>query len=362
MTEIQELQYCTYNKYDGRPILYVGPWVGEFGHEVGDYCGFVNQLKNEFPDYYLVVSSYRGRYPLYFNADFVVGYDWWPAVRSCAQCQPLYEWDGELYEALKRVFKLRGEMSHASIPSDIYSLAQSKKDIIFNPQQSYQKHIYSASSIKHYRGLDILYHNDKLLNKQPFSVDKLVVLFPRMKADGGEKRGILYEYWCELCNRLLAEDYVVVISGNKDETFDLSDNVNTSDVIFTYNQLPNNELSCTIGYLSLAKFCVGVVSAGSLLSMICRCPTFIISNSMYDTRLTSRNYLKTPMFIYNKGNNHDINIDDAQKYLNIFLDNLDSDKNPYPLSGMLDSFTGSYHVEDWHYGYSWNEGHFPRLT
>jgi hypothetical protein len=53
-----------------KKTIFFGPWVGEFGFELLNWIGQCEAIKNRYPEYYAVASSYWGRKALYKFCDY----------------------------------------------------------------------------------------------------------------------------------------------------------------------------------------------------------------------------------------------------------------------------------------------------
>jgi hypothetical protein len=219
--------------------IYVGPWVGEFGHWIMHVVPFINGIRYQNPDAKLVVSAFAGDDIYLMCADEYVPIKWWPCNRGNADV-------------------------HGTIPADVQEVynhfKQQKNHIdIFNlPFPKYQKLVKDAP-IR-------LYH--KFGRNMP-TKDHIVVM-PRGKNYTSEfYRSWLPSYWRELIIKL-AEHMVVYVGGIAAETIVEFNHPNIVE-LHNFEDRPQR----TIDILSSALCCVADCCGGSQIAVQTCCPTIV---------------------------------------------------------------------------------------
>jgi len=249
-------------------ILFVGPWVGEFGWQVCRWQGGVRKLVNEkYQDHYIIVAGDEGHQPFYEYAN-----EYWclprfthqqGLIRETFRLLPKHKANSTL-KALKGIFA--DELLTYNLPVEVLLPKHYKPEdqaiIQFKPSEN-------AINLR-----------NKILSDH--GVSKWVCIFPRKRALNPRKNWS-EENWKRLIS-LVAETFQcgIVLMGRSEDSalFDISEKW----FISTAQLSSDVQMDVDIAFLNDAIASIGSESGGPFLSLLCGCPTFVMGGTSYKDR------------------------------------------------------------------------------
>ncbi|MFO7958006.1 MAG: methyltransferase domain-containing protein [Candidatus Brocadiia bacterium] len=265
---------------DSRPIVFFGPWIGEFGWEVARWQGGVRRLARvKGGQCRIVIAGDPGHHPFYECAD---EYWWTPGffraqtfTRDCEGIRPHNERKRYLRAirgVLARELQLSGQVSEIIAPRR------------FTPAEQDHIRLEPSEAAVAYRS--------QLIERGDIDPD-YACIFPRRRALnphknwGSENWGRLSRYLAEECGLS-----VVVLGGESD-----SEQLGPPAYGRLLRLSADRKLDVNIAMLKGAQFAVGSEGGGLFLSLLCGTPTFMFGHEVWQTRLTEEeNFLQTPCF------------------------------------------------------------------
>ena len=261
-----------------RPVLFVGPWVGEFGWEVCRWHGGVRKLfREKYCDYYVIVAGDAGHHPFYEYA-----HEYWTLpsfvyklklTRETTRLLPEKK-AGKVQEALRKIFANELLRLHARVE-------------FLEPKRFFPKDQIVTKLIPSQAAID---ECDYLLKKN--DIDEFVCIFPRKRSLNNQKNWS-EENWLKLMNMIVNDfNYGIILMGREEDTALI--NENKKWFISTAQMQPERKLDVNIAFLNKAKISIGSESGGPFLSLLCGCPTLVMGGPDYQKRYeVEENYLKT---------------------------------------------------------------------
>ncbi|MHA2065849.1 MAG: hypothetical protein ACXABY_15870 [Candidatus Thorarchaeota archaeon] len=249
--------------------IFVGPWIGEFGHWLMHVTAYINGIRYDNPDAKIVVSSFADDY-LYLRDlegnptfDEYIPLEWWPGDRGNAECKA-----STSKQAQDTFAKFHTQADH--------------RDIFNIPFPQYQKMVKEADTRLYYRF-------GAYLQRQPS--DHIVVM-PRAKNYRRDwYRSWLPDYWRHFIGEI-SKHVKVYVGGIAQESVQGF----YSDNIVELSKLPNRAEK-TIEILNNAICCVADCCGGSQIAVQTGCPTIVHGpdniKQIYDTDKPSKNFFGT---------------------------------------------------------------------
>jgi len=227
--------------------IYIGPWVGEFGHWIMYVVPFINGICHLNPDATIITSAFRGD-DIYLRdksgnkiADIFIPLEWWPCNRGNADIHDI------LPEYPQKVL-------------DSFRKHENHIDICNIPFPQYQKMVKEATTRLYYR-FGLWYPNE---------VKDHVVVMPRGKNYQMDYyRSWPLERWEQLIYKL-AERYKVYVGGIPQESLANLKHENVVD----YTTIENRPEE-TMKILNTARACIADCCGGSQASVQVGCPTLV---------------------------------------------------------------------------------------
>lgn len=274
---------------DERPILFFGPWIGEFGWEAARWQGGVRKLATgRQKECRIIVAGDPGHHPFYEYAD---EYWWTPGffrerrfTRDCHEVRPHRDRESclaALKYVLARELALTGEVQDLVVPRR------------FEPEEQEHVRLTPSAAAASYR--------QQLIGRGVFSADYVCVL-PRRRELNPEKNWGA-QNWLKLCELMSAEyGLSVIVLGGEEDT----ERLERDDCVHLLAIAEDRKLDVNIAMFQGARFAVGSEGGGLLLSLLCGTPTFMFGHNVWQERLTrDENFLDTPcMYLGRPDNKH----------------------------------------------------------
>jgi hypothetical protein len=260
--------------------IYIGPWVGEFGHWVTMVAPFIHGIRYANPEARIIVGGFNQDDELLKDAngrsiiDEYCGFDWWPCDRGNADIK------GQLSEdAIKVLERFKAQSNHINICNI--------------PLKEYSKVVKGAFPKKY---LLIGSHIEEKDGEH-------LVIFPRLKDYPNPRpleRNWTKEKWLKLLP-MLANKYPLYIGGVGSETIK---DLNHPNIHCLADD--ENRQKTTIRKLRTAKATISDVCGGSHLTIQTGCPIIVHGPDCYqylynENAPNNRNYFHTNYHYYNWG-------------------------------------------------------------
>ena len=273
-----------------RKVLFVGPWVGEFGWELCRWQAGIRKLVRErYPNHTIVVAGDAGHQPLYEHAhefwavpSFVYGQN---LTRECQRLLP-QDKGRRVMTCLKRV--LAEELVELDSPVEFVTPQRFfPKDQINVELDPSQAALAECEYLVEQRGLK-----------------KWVCLFPRQRRHLPEKNWPV-EAWGKLMESIVQQFKCgVVVMGREEDSAQIERDEKW--YLSTVRTPPERRLDLNIAFLRGAFASVGSESGGPFLSLMCGCPAFVMGGPDYEKRyVVEENPLGTECcFVPKRGYRH----------------------------------------------------------
>ena len=261
-----------------RKILFIGPWVGEFGWEVCRWQGGIRKLVEEkYKDYYIIVAGDAGHHPFYEYTN-----EYW-AIPAFVHNQNLTRETLRLLpedKAQKIQAALRGILAKELLKLDAPIEILSPKR--FLPKEQFQIKLNASKAA--------IEEQEYLAQKHGFR--QWVCVFPRKRALNAQKNWS-EENWNKLMRYIVdAFGYGIVLMGREEDTAMM--NKQESWFISTASLQEERRMDVNIAFLNKAIAAIGSESGGPFLSLLCGCPTLVMGGKDYKRRYEEEeNFLQT---------------------------------------------------------------------
>lgn len=272
----------------GRPILFIGPWVGEFGWEVARWQGGIRRwIENttESAHYHIIACGDAGHHPLY--SDYV--HEFW-SVPSILPQQSLTR-ESHTFSSSNDSAAILDTVRHL-IAADL--LQRTGNAVLLEPVFETTRAFARKPNDQLHRKLTptsaAIAERDSMLLKS--GMTKWICIFPRQRQLRKEKNWNA-QHWNALTDFLHTEyDCAIVVMGRPED----SANIIRPDSWFqtTMNLRPARRMDVAIAFLSDALGAVSCESGGPYLSLLCGCPTLVMGGPEWRERYeVNENFIGT---------------------------------------------------------------------
>jgi len=256
-----------YTERDGRPILFAGPWIGEFGWELARWQGGVRNLARR-PGRRVIVMGDPGHDPLYEAAD-----EYWTVPRFFHHPDLVRQCDhvrGDPGQAAPRI-----ELLAYLVARELEAVGE--VEAVVTPRRfkaAEQRVIPLRPSCEIW--------SDDMLS----SCEAYFCVLPRLRRWNARKNWPVGN-WHRLIAELRRPHFSCANVGD-------AETLGKMEPCFHFPE--DLALARSIDLLSHAAFAIAPESGGALLSLLCGCPTLVFGSRAQQKRITrDENFLRTPV-------------------------------------------------------------------
>lgn len=259
----------------GENVVACGPFLGEFGWELGYFSSIVRAIKadDNFKGFKFLVFSRAGHYPIYHGvADLFVPLPTWytsmglegasyGAVGLTSEIWGnLIKYLRRFYKGAKKVHEFRPPPYHEPNFADVYRHVFTK----LMPTPGARE--VRDTLLRDVKGKDI------------------IVLMPRYRVgvmqgeneEFSQSRNWHPLYWQYVINRLSNDGFIVVVSGTPNGVPPIDYNLPNVLPLFTVD--PTYIMDVTLAFMEVARCTVCSQSGGTHLALQANCPTWVLGH------------------------------------------------------------------------------------
>ncbi len=259
---------------DTRPILFVGPWVGEFGWEVARWQGGVRKrVRARGEGRRIIVGTDQGHGVFYEFADEVWSlpdtvFDYLRVYGVSRQCDSLAPFGGDQPARTEILRRFAQELRIEGDDIDVIEPCR------FAGTDQELQQFETPGFIKN--------QIDSWLKLRNF--DKFICIFPRGRAWLSAKNWDV-EHWKKVTKYFIQAGYGVVAMGTPSDSWELGiDSEGYASLIDIDQEIAT---AMNVEVLRRARLAISSESGGALLSLYCKCPTLIMGHPDRAVRCTS---------------------------------------------------------------------------
>lgn len=310
-------------------LLFVGPWIGEFGWEICRWQGGVRRLVKEwYQDHYIIVSGDRGNHPLYEFAD-----EYWTVPRVLTDSNLLRESYRRLPKHLAYPL-LNTVRNHLSLELENFD----QPTRVLEPRHfelAEQEFVCPRPS------KEAAQFRDTALAKAGYN--KWVCLFPRQR-DLNPQKNWSKENWNCLIQELRSRfGACSVILGRREDTMELTSH--DGSVISLLDCTAENQLDTAIAFLNGATAAIGSECGGPFLSMLCGIPTLVMGGRHYRERYEKTENPMNTQCKYLEAEGYVHPIEDVLPEVSEFLETVNRESPPDRRKSEQSSTTERDHIQ-----------------
>jgi len=265
------------------PILFIGPWVGEFGWELCRWQGGINKMQIKGSETYTVIAcGDPGHHVLYPRA-----HEYWSLPR-CYYEQILTRESHQVLpqeDAALAMAAIKGLLAEELIAKQTRSALVPAS---FENTRTFKDHVnQDVRKLECSKAAEM----EAGFLLEDFH-ESFAVLFPRQRQLNKVKNWDP-DNWNKLIDWLWEEHSIgSIIMGRPEDTRDIRRN--EPHVISTIGVQPDRRLDLNVALLKTAACSIGSESGGPFLSLMCGCPAFVMGGREHAERYTkTENFLNT---------------------------------------------------------------------